>query len=203
VRRWFATTREAASAELWPRDPLEHVDDEAREGINPAISQAIDLASERTASQDIGFGIRQLVDIAAKALSPGVNDPTTAVHTLGHLSAILGSIAELPVQATGLTDDDDRVRVVINPHGFTDLLDVAMTQRRYGARDRGVVERLFRLLQEVGYRAQRIEQTEAVLQQIERLEASVAAENYDHVERERFAKFAEAARAATSDHRWL
>ncbi|WP_341953142.1 DUF2254 domain-containing protein [Salinibacterium sp. TMP30] len=188
----------------WPRDPLEHVDDEARENINPALSQAIDLAFERTAGQDIGFGIRQLVDIAAKALSPGVNDPTTAVHTLGHLSAILGSIAELPIQSTGLTDDNDRVRVIINPHSFTDLLDVAMTQpRRYGASDPGVVERLFRLLQEVGYRAQRPEQTEAVLQQIERLEASVAAENYDYVERERFAKLADAARAATSDHRWL
>ncbi|EPR77445.1 hypothetical protein ADILRU_0144 [Leifsonia rubra CMS 76R] len=188
----------------WPRNPLKQVDDEARESINPALCQAINLAYERTASQDIGFGVLQLVDIAAKALSPGINDPTTAVHTVGHLSAILGSIAELPVQSAGLTDDDDVVRVIINPHSFVNLLDIAITQpRRYGASDTGVVERLFRLLQEVGYRAQRPEQTEAVLQQIERLDASVAAENYDYVERERFAKFADAARAATSDHRWL
>lgn len=188
----------------WPRNPLEHIDDEARESINPALSRAIGLAYERTASQDIGFGIRQLVDIATKALSPGVNDPTTAVHTFGHLAAILGSIAELPVQATGLIGGDDLVRIIIKPHNFVDLLDVAMTQpRRYGAADPRVVERLFQLLQEVGYRAQRPEQTAAVLQQIERLEASVATEIYDYVERQRFTEFAEAARAATLDQRWV
>ena len=191
-------------ARWWPRDPMRHLEDEERDTINRAIAGAVDLAYERTASQDIGFGIRQLVDITARALSPGVNDPTTAVHTLGHISATLCALAELPIQSTGLTDDDDLVRVIIKPHDFVSLLDIALTQpRRYGAGDPGVAERLFQLLQEVGYRAQRSEQSEAVLQQIDRLEASVAAETYDAVERGRFAHFAESARAATVDHRWL
>lgn len=191
-------------AQWWPRDPMQHLDDEEREEINRAIVSAVDLAYERTASQDIGFGIRQLVDITVRALSPGVNDPTTAVHTLGHISATLCSIANLPIQSTGLTDDDDLVRVIIKPHDFVSLLDIAMTQpRRYGASDPGVVERLFQLLQEVGYRAERTEQTQAVLQQIDRLEASVAAETYDFVERERFTGFAHAARMSTTDHQWI
>lgn len=188
----------------WPRDPLQHLDDDERDDINRSLAGAVGLAYERTASQDIGFGIRQLVDITARALSPGVNDPTTAVHTLGHISATLCSIADLEIQSTGLTDDDDLVRVIIKPHDFVSLLDIALTQpRRYGASDPGVVERLFQLLQEVGYRAQRSEQNAAVLQQIERLEASVAAETYDYVERERFGRFAEAARAASAEHRWV
>jgi len=191
-------------ARWWPRDPMQHVDDDEREQINLAVASASDLAYERTASQDIGFGIRQLVDITARALSPGVNDPTTAVYTLGHISATLCSLAELPIQSTGLTDDDDLVRVIIKPHDFVSLLDIAMTQpRRYGASDPGVVERLFQLLQEVGYRAERTEQTQAVLQQIDRLEASVAAETYDFVERERFTGFAHAARMSTTDHQWI
>ncbi|MGV8858213.1 DUF2254 domain-containing protein [Rhodoglobus sp.] len=191
-------------ARWWPRDPMQHLDDEERDTISRAIAGAVDLAYERTASQDIGFGIRQLVDITARALSPGVNDPTTAVHTLGHISATLCSLAELPIQSMGLTDEDDLVRVIIKPHDFVSLLDIALTQpRRYGASDPGVVERLFQLLQEVGYRAQRTDQTAAVLQQIERLEASVAAETYDAVERERFVRFAEAARAAATEHRWV
>lgn len=79
-----------------------------------------------------------------------------------------------------------------------------MTQpRRYGASDPGVVERLHQLLQEVGHRAQRTVQSEAVAAQIDRLEASVAAETYDAVEREQFERFAEAARVATVEHRWL
>jgi len=191
-------------ARWWPRDPMRHVDDDERDEINLAIAGAVGLAYERTASQDIGFGIRQLVDITARALSPGVNDPTTAVHTLGHISATLCAIAEMPVQSKGLTDDDEIVRVIIKPHDFVSLLDIAMTQpRRYGASDPGVVERLFQLLQEVGYRARRTEQSAAVSEQIDRLEASVAAETYDVVERERLAGFAEAARTATLDHRWL
>ncbi|MBH0082284.1 DUF2254 domain-containing protein [Salinibacterium sp. SWN167] len=188
----------------WPRDPMRHLDDDDRDTINSALVGAVSLAYERTASQDIGFGIRQLVDITARALSPGVNDPTTAVHTLGHISATLCSIADLEIQSRGLTDDDNLVRVIIKPHNFINLLDIALTQpRRYGASDPGVVERLYQLLQEVGYRAQRTEQSEAVAAQIDRLEASVAAETYDAVERERFARFAEAARVATSEHRWL
>jgi uncharacterized membrane protein len=191
-------------ARWWPRDLMQHLDDEERETINLAIVATVDLAFERTASEDIGFGIRQLVDITARALSPAVNDPTTAVYTIGHISATLCSLAELPIQSTGLTDDDDLVRVIIKPHDFVSLLDIAMTQpRRYGASDPGVVERLFQLLQEVGYRAERTEQTQAVLQQIDRLEASVAAENFDFVERERFTESARAARAATTDHEWL
>lgn len=191
-------------ARWWPRDPLRHVDDDERAEINGPLASAIGLAYERTASQDIGFGIRQLVDIASRALSPGVNDPTTAVHTLGHISATLCSIADMPVQSTGLSDDDDLVRVIIKTHDFVSLLDIAMTQpRRYGASDPGVVERLFQLLQEVGYRAQRPEQSAAVSEQIDRLEASVAAEMYDVVERERFEGFAKAARAATNDHHWV
>ena len=191
-------------ARWWPRDPMRHVDDEERETINRAVASAADLAYERTASQDIGFGIRQLVDITARALSPGVNDPTTAVHTLGHISATLCALADLPIQSTGLSDDDDLVRVIIKHHDFVELLDIAMTQpRRYGANDPGVVERLYQLLQEVGYRAQRSDQTAAVAVQIDRLEASVAAERYDYVERERFTRFAEAARTATTEHRWV
>ncbi|GAA1212827.1 DUF2254 domain-containing protein [Rhodoglobus aureus] len=191
-------------ARWWPRGALQHLNDDERDEINHAIAGAVDLAYERTASQDIGFGILQLVDITARALSPGVNDPTTAVHTLGHVSAILCALADLPIQSTGLTDDDDLVRVIIKTHDFVSLLEIAMTQpRRYGSSDPGVVERLFQILQEVGYRARRPEQTAAVLQQIERLEASVAGESYDYVERQRFTELADAARAATSDHRWL
>ena len=49
---------------------------------------------ERTASQDVGYGLRQLTDVANKALSPGINDPTTAIHALGHISAFLCDLTD-------------------------------------------------------------------------------------------------------------
>ena len=57
------------------------------------VATAVDLGFERTLQQDVGFGIRQLVDTACKALSPAVNDPYTAVQAVHHLSDILVTLA--------------------------------------------------------------------------------------------------------------
>jgi len=54
---------------------------------------AFEIARERDLEEDVAFGIRQLADIAVRALSPGVNDPTTAVTCIGYLGAIVERIA--------------------------------------------------------------------------------------------------------------
>ena len=51
-----------------------------------------------------GYGLRQLTDVATKALSPGINDPTTAVHTLGHSAALLGEMAQRDLGPAVLRD---------------------------------------------------------------------------------------------------
>lgn len=178
-------------ARWWPRDALRHPDAQRSDAIGRDIAKAFDLAYERTSSQDIGFGIRQLTDIVVRALSPGVNDPTTATHGLGHLSAILGDLAMLPPQPAGLVDDNDVVRVVLRTHVFEDLLETALEQpRRYGASDPDVAARLFQLLREVAYRSLDPRHRDALSQQLERLEASVLSSDYDQTERQRFARLA-------------
>jgi uncharacterized membrane protein len=57
-----------------------------------AVHHAVFLGRERSAATDPGFGIRQMVDIALRALSPGINDPTTAVEVLHHLKVPLRGI---------------------------------------------------------------------------------------------------------------
>ena len=162
------------------------------ESLDVEINGAYTFEYERTSSQDIGFGVRQIADIASKALSPGVNDPTTAVHALSHLSALLCSIAELPDQSSGLSDSDDNLRVIRRNHDFYLLLEIALQQpRRYGAGDPDVAGRMFQLLREVGFRAPQAEQRRAVAEQLGRLVASVDAETYDATEREHFAELAE------------
>ena len=107
-------------------------------------SLAVTTGVERTNVQDVGFGFRQLVDVAARALSPGINDPTTAVHVLGHLSALLCRLTQRhpgPIQLT----DDEGVRTGRPGHAFAgDLLELVMAQPRlYGMADPAVAERLF------------------------------------------------------------
>ena len=66
------------------------------------LSRAIDLTESRTMYQDVGFALRQLVDIAERALSPAVNDPTTAVQALDRIGDLVRRIAARPAP-DGLT----------------------------------------------------------------------------------------------------
>jgi len=57
------------------------------------LNAAFSLGRERSMAEDVGFGLRQLVDVALKALSPGINDSTTAIHCVDALGAILSHLA--------------------------------------------------------------------------------------------------------------
>jgi uncharacterized membrane protein len=188
----------------WPRDPLRRstVDDDDAADIDRAIVRTFGIGYERTPTQDIGFGLRQLVDIAVKAVSPGVNDPTTAVHTLGHVSAVLSELARLPEQAPVLVDVDDIPRLVVQRHSFAALLETGVAQvRHYGANDPDVVGRLYGLLRETGFACRRPDDRDEVASQLVRLDAVVAAEDFDDVELARFAAMSDDARAAL-DGEW-
>ena len=171
--------------------------------IGSQIAGAYGLTYERTASQDIGFGLRQLVDIAVRALSPGVNDPTSAVHAISHLSALLCDLTKMPPQPRAVADEEGVVRLLQRTHEFGSLLEVAVQQvRRYGVGDPGVTERLYNLLQEVAFVSDTSEHRALLAEQLTRLDESVAAESYDDVERRRFAQCS-ARSAAALQGEWL
>ncbi len=154
-------------------------DEDLRNWLQQRLAQAIHTGFERTAVQDIAHGLRQLTDVANKALSPGINDPTTAVHTLGHISALLCELAGYDLSPVLLPDDDKRIRVVLHRPDLENLVDVAITQpRRYGASDPQVMRRLFQLLAELAWHC-RPEQRHVVHAQLERLLATVRVQDFD------------------------
>lgn len=171
------------------------------EAFGRAVRAAYPTGYERTSSQDIGFGLRQLVDVAIRALSPSVNDPTTAVHALSHISAVLCLIAKLPSQPAGLLDDDGNLRLIVRPHRFESLLNLAVEQpRRYGASDPDLVARLYLLLREVALNTTDRNHHAAILNQSERLTASVADAGHDKQQLATFARLAEGvARTASTE----
>lgn len=147
--------------------------------LQERLTESIHTGFERTSVQDVGYGLRQLTDVANKALSPGINDPTTAVHTLGHISTLLCELTAYELGPVVLCDDDKRVRVVLDRPGLADLLEVAITQpRRYGAADPQVMQRLFQLLSELAWHC-RPHQRDAVRGQLTRLVATVEAQDFD------------------------
>lgn len=100
------------------------------------------IGIERTLLHDVTFGIRQIADIAVKALSPGINDPTTAtqvIDTLNDLLVLAGTRGPHPT----VIDVDGRPAIFREPVTFDSLVDVAFTQiRHYGAADAVVMAHL-------------------------------------------------------------
>ncbi|WP_236243473.1 DUF2254 domain-containing protein [Streptomyces sp. CC228A] len=140
-----------AIGRVWRRDGTPFPADE-QERILHKAAQAVSTARERTDRQDIAFPLRQLTDVAVRALSPGVNDPTTAVHALSHSSALLCDLAGRPLGPRLLYDDDHRLRAVLHRPRLSDLLDLAVHQPlRYGGAEPEVLARLLRLLQELAW----------------------------------------------------
>ncbi len=78
-------------AHIWP------IDEDAANGVTRGIRDAIEVSKTRTMQQDVGFGIVQLVDIALRALSPGVNDPNTAIEALGRIGTVVGLLLQRPM----------------------------------------------------------------------------------------------------------
>lgn len=115
-----------------------------------ALFAGVLLERERNLDQDAGFGLRQLVDIATRALSPGVNDPTTAVQVLDQLHDLLRQLAGLSLPARRVVHRDGRVVVTAPATGFGDFLDLAVDEiHQWGGDDPRVRARLRGLLQDV------------------------------------------------------
>lgn len=104
----------------------------------------------RSMELDVEFGVLQLVDIALKAISPAVNDPSTAIACIDHLSGILLLSATLEPPSARLLDESGTVRLLRRQTSFPRLLDIAFDQIIVYARsDMAVSLRLMRALHDI------------------------------------------------------
>ena len=111
---------------------------------------AIVIGPTRTFEQDVEFGVVQIVDIALRALSPAVNDPTTAISCVDHLSAILIRWASRMPPDEDYFEPPHVLRLSVPWIGFEGLLDLAFEQiRHYALSDAAVSLRLMRALGDI------------------------------------------------------
>ncbi|HEV2395893.1 MAG TPA: DUF2254 domain-containing protein [Candidatus Sulfotelmatobacter sp.] len=98
------------------------------------LRHAIALGSDRTFEQDAKYAIRLLVDIAIKALSPAINDPTTAVQALDQIEDLLLRLGIRRLEIGAFRDSGGKVRVVVPFPSWDDFLRLAFDEIRfYGA----------------------------------------------------------------------
>lgn len=127
-----------------------HGGDETRDVAADEIESAVGIESERTMQQDVAFGIRQLVDMASKALSPGINDPTSAVQSIDYIHASLRMLGTRPFPVGRYADEDGVVRLVVPTVSWSGYVSLAVDEiRNYGSDSLQVLRRLRAMLEEL------------------------------------------------------
>lgn len=172
--------------------PVLRVQGEVSGDDAPDPRASVAIGAERTAGQDVTFGVGQLVDIALRALSPGINDPTTATTAVGHLAAVLVVAARAPLGDYGLRDGG-QVRLRVARPSFDDMADeVFGAIRRCGAEQPTVLAALVQAAGVVGEQLDP-EQRATLLRHVGEVETT--AEAADLTQAERVAQRALVARA--------
>lgn len=185
---------------VWLRDGST-ITNSAAEKLTERLAAAVHTGYERTAAQDVAFGFQQLVDVAVRALSPGVNDPTTAVHTLSHASALLCQLAGRRLGPHVLRDESGHVRTILHRPDFATLLHLVVSApSRYGAEDPDVLIRLFVLLREVAWHCREDRRRQDIAAELRHLRKVAAGAKFSVAEQDRLAVAAADADLALLGH---
>lgn len=121
------------------------------EEVNEELSRKyILIGKERTDIQDIEFALQKLVEIALRAISPGINDPHTAINCINRIGSLLAKLGYKYKSYSYYTDQNDHLRVILEPKSYFEYLYKSFYQiRLYGKHDvsvmNGVLEALYKI----------------------------------------------------------
>ena len=143
-----------------------HGDGRPDESLAERIADLLIVGPQRTPEQDAEFAIHQLVEVAVRALSPGINDPFTAISCVDRLGSALCYLTGRAFPSPCLLDGGDALRVIVKPATFTGVLNAAFDQiRQHGRSSAAVTIRLLETLTVIAGHARDPEQRQAVLRQ--------------------------------------
>jgi uncharacterized membrane protein len=164
-----------------------------------ATRAAFVVGRERSSAQDLEFGLRQLVEIALRALSPGINDPYTAIAVIDRLAAALEEIFMRSLQQAVWRDKEGKVRVIAQRSDVQGLADAAFDAIRQAGRDIPAV--LIRMADVLGQLAPVLhaeEARDAVSRQLGKLAETAAEAHLAPSDRTAVLRRIEQARVATA-----
>jgi uncharacterized membrane protein len=138
------------------------------------LMRAVHLAFERTSEQDPKYPIRLLVDVAIKALSPAINDPTTAVQAIDQIDDLLRRLGGHDLDAGYAYDADGVLRLIFPMPTWEDYLALAFDEiRQYGSDSVQVMRRLRSALVGLAETVTDHTRTGAVVRYLKQLDAAV------------------------------
>jgi uncharacterized membrane protein len=176
--------------------------DKATKQLAASINNAFVFGSQRTEQQDIEFSIDQLVEIAVRALSPGINDPFTAIRCIDQLSAALCHFAQREMPSPYRYDDHNQLRVIAEPIAFADVADAAFNQiRQYGQASVAVMMRLLEVVATIAPFTYRTADQLALRRHADMIERGSQAEIAEELDRKAIQERYLAAKKAIEQHR--
>lgn len=144
--------------------------DRAGDEVAKAVLGSIVVGPKRTATQDVEFVVANLVEVALRALSPGINDPHTAITCIDRLTSALAELMQQPAPTSELRDADGALRLVWEPLTFDVVLSAAFREIAEAGRGNGaVLLRLVDALAALAGLCDRAEQQSALRTQADRL----------------------------------
>lgn len=127
-----------------------HPASRANDGVLDRIRQTFTVSDQRSLAQDAEFAIEQLVEIAARALSPGINDPFTAMQCVDRLGEALSRLAMREMPSRFRFNDDGQLRVITYGKTFEAFLDASFNQiRQYAAKSLDVLLRMLEAMEHI------------------------------------------------------
>ncbi|WP_326429914.1 DUF2254 domain-containing protein [Stutzerimonas frequens] len=146
---------------VMPGHPLMRIDRQLDENCTNRLLDCFDFYVEEYAQRHFFFGFKQIVEIAVRALSPGINDPGTAIKAIDMLGVLLAERMQMPDHEVARAED--RPRIFIRELNLHQLLQMTFgPQRRYGADDLQVLQALLQACKNLLYAAEDAD-TERVL----------------------------------------
>ncbi len=136
-----------------------------RDELDADVAAMFVIGRHRTPTQDVNYPLQQLVSIAVRALSPGINDPFSAITCIDWIGNGLRQLAERRIPSRFRLDGNGCLRVIAPPLTFAEVAEVALNQiRQFGAGHVAVMLRLLEAIESNGQRAERPEDRAALIQ---------------------------------------
>ncbi|REK17555.1 MAG: DUF2254 domain-containing protein [Planctomycetota bacterium] len=166
--------KDEALADIWSLSV--DLEESPLEELTALINEKIIVGNRRTPRQDVECAVEELVEVAVRSLSTGINDPFTAINCVDRLGAALGRLAQRKIPDAARFDAQGQMRITVHPIAFVEVIDAAFNQiRQYGKESVGVTLRALEALAVVADKVWRQEDRDAVYRH-----AQMIARNGDH-----------------------
>jgi uncharacterized membrane protein len=150
---------------VWPADRVD-------ERLEAQLLHAFQVGNSRTPTQDIAYAVNQLVEMAVRAMSPAINDPFTAMTCLDYIGDGLALFIQQGEKGSHYYDEQGRLRLVLEPVIFEDLLNGAFDMLRHCSCDNAsVLLHMLEVIDGIGLEAKSTEARQALLRQVSLIQA--------------------------------